>query len=330
MKDKTMTFANDNGERAQTLVAMLTYRRPAGTKSERRFIRNFIRPLGVDTDAVGNLYKRIGDAPVLWSSHTDTVHKHGGAQHVEVQKGMARLSKNSKSNCLGADCTAGVWLMREMILAKRPGLYIFHRAEECGGIGSDHIASTTPELVAGIRYAIAFDRRGTQDVITHQAGGRCASDDFAYALADGLDMDYLPSPDGIFTDTANYTDLIGECSNISVGYDYEHSTAEQLNLMHLLTLRERLLKLDTSKLPSVRQPGDWEPLARSTGRFNCSNLGWSWDDVDADQEPRGRRHSLPDLCAQHPELVADILEQYGITGDELASMIWERGGILRN
>src|SRR5689334_19940192 len=94
----------------QTIVAMLGYKRPAGSKTERAFIREWIRPLGVEQDKAGNLYKRIGDSPVLWSCHTDTVHKDGGGQLVAVKDGIATVA-SPNSNCLGADDTAGIWLM---------------------------------------------------------------------------------------------------------------------------------------------------------------------------------------------------------------------------
>src|SRR5215207_8746363 len=59
----------------ETLHEMLTYRRPASSKTEEQFIERYIRPLGVATDGAGNLHKRIGNADILWSCHTDTVHR---------------------------------------------------------------------------------------------------------------------------------------------------------------------------------------------------------------------------------------------------------------
>jgi hypothetical protein len=40
------------------------------------------------------------------------------------------------SNCLGADCTTGVWLILEMIKANVPGVYVIHSDEEVGGKGA--------------------------------------------------------------------------------------------------------------------------------------------------------------------------------------------------
>jgi hypothetical protein len=300
---------------------MLGHKRPAGSKTERRFIRSFIAPLGAKPDAFGNHVLRIGDAPVMWSCHTDSVHKEGGKQLVEVSHGIASLARGSTSNCLGADDAAGVWLMREMILARRPGLYVFHRAEECGGQGSDYIARRNPALLDGIRYVVAFDRRGYGDVITHQAMGRCASDAFASSLADQLGKPYAPCDTGVFTDTANYVDLIGECSNISVGYDCEHSKGETLNVSHLVELREALLTLDASRLEYERAPGDVDIEDDWDGRAYGST-GSHWERTT---EPR----RLTGLCRDYPDLVAEVLSAYGITAEEIEDEIFAQTGMVR-
>src|SRR3546814_16306749 len=76
---------------------------------------------------------------------------------------------------LGADDGAGLWIMLGMIAAACPGLYLFHRGEEQGCLGSRWIERHTPELLANIDAAIAFDRAGLGDVITHQSYGRTCS-----------------------------------------------------------------------------------------------------------------------------------------------------------
>lgn len=306
-----MTFARNGA--VSTLLEMLTAKRPAGSKAERRFIKQYIEPLGVTRDAMGNLCKRIGDAPVLWSCHTDTVHRDGGSQMVVVRDGFAMLPKDSTSNCLGADDTAGVWVMSEMIRAKRPGLYVFHRAEEIGGVGSSHIASRNPGLVDGIACAIALDRRGTGDVITHQ-GGRCCSDAFAKALAASLGGSYAPSSQGIFTDTANYVDLIGECTNLSVGYSNEHKATECLDIPFVAGLRDTLLDLDTSDLPIVRKPGEEEDFID----YRPHGAHWSqWEDYDSLYDQR----RLADIVREYPDAAASILEELGYDAETLAHEI---------
>jgi len=307
-----MTFERNGA--VSTLLEMLTARRPAGSRTERRFIREHISPLGMGVDKYGNLYKRIGDAPVMWSCHTDTVHRDGGRQLVIVRDGFAELPKDTTSNCLGADDTAGVWLMCEMIRAERPGLYVFHRAEEIGGVGSSHIAAHRPSWLDGILCAIALDRAGTGDVITHQ-GGRCCSDVFAQRLAAKLGGAYKPCDRGVFTDTANYVDIIGECTNLSIGYYKQHTTGEHLDLPFLLSLRDTLLALDTRDLPIVRKAGedDWDDWGMAWSKHADYRSIY-------DQTPS----SLTQLIRDYPEEVADLLLDYGIDAGELDREIRQR------
>lgn len=303
----------------QTIVAMLGYKRPAGSRTERRFIADYLRPLALQQDKCGNLYRRIGDSPVLWSCHTDTVHRDGGKQNVRLIDGIATTADKA-SNCLGADDTAGVWLMVEMIKAERPGLYVFHRSEEIGGIGSSYIADSFPKLLEQSTIAIAFDRKGCNSVITHQWGGRCASDAFAYSLGNALAMGHRPDDTGSFTDTANYMGLIAECTNLSVGYVGEHTSKESLDVSYLIDLRDALLGLDGRDLIVERDPNyDEDTFDREEWHSGVHAF------TDADQSPR---HTLDiyQLVRDNPAEVADFLEEYGFSASELASVIRLRGG----
>jgi len=262
---------------------------------------------------------RFGDSPVMWSSHTDTVHATPGQQRITYKDGLIKLSAlEAESNCLGGDCGVGVWLMLEMIRAKKPGLYIFHRDEETGGHGSEWLARNNAELLDGIQIAIALDRRGTDSVITYQAGARCASDAFAESLARQI-PGYKPDSTGLFTDTANYTAIVPECTNLSVGYEGAHSKAETVDIAHACALLDCLLALDVSALAVERDPtvsddrddwgaydgryGSWE-RERPYGRFDRRGAGYDCRDVR-------------DFVDAYPDIVADYLEQLGITLDDL-------------
>src|SRR5208283_2027394 len=304
------------------LCQMLQYRRPAGSSSEQAFIERWIDPLGVGVDAYGNRFKRIGDAPVLWSSHTDSVHSTDGPQRVSIdQTGTIGLQAGETSSCLGADCATGVWLMRHMILAGVEGLYIFHRAEELGGLGSRHIAQETPELLDGVRYAIAFDRRGYDSIITHQ-GSRCASNAFALSLAPHLPKGFAPDDTGLLTDTANYDHLIPECSNLSVGYHDAHSPDETQDALFALRLLESIKRLDISSLVCER-----DPLAQESEDASWVDYlhGSNWlDDVGRkrSRKPRARLFDselmdMAELCEQRPFAVAEALLRLGMTLEDL-------------
>jgi acetylornithine deacetylase/succinyl-diaminopimelate desuccinylase-like protein len=309
------------------LWEILQLRRPGGSKTERRFVTRFLDSIGCQSDSYGNRWLKIGDSPVLWSSHTDTVHTTPGKQRIKVADGVISLADGeTESNCLGGDCGVGVWIMLELIRAKKPGLYIFHREEETGGHGSAWIAENNPGLLAGIRYAIALDRKGTNSVITYQSGARCASDAFAESLADQL-HGYAPDSTGLFTDTHNYTGLVPECTNLSVGYESAHSSKETVNVWHACGLLDSLLALDVDRLVCARDPAAVESLYDDRwDDWRFEGPYGRFDSPAVSHDRRGRfvkraasyeARSVLDFVESYPDVVADILEQYGITLDDL-------------
>lgn len=234
------------------LKEMLTYCRPARSNTETEFIDNFIKHnRNAQEDAFGNVYIIVGESDTLFSCHTDTVHSKEGRQEVIDDQVFGIFSKKD-GEVLGADDTAGIWIMLNMIDNNIPGVYIFHKDEEIGGLGSAWIAKNKPDYIKGINKAIAFDRRGQDEVITHQFMGRCCSDIFGNALAEEIGVGYRTSPLGIFTDTAQYTSFIIECTNISVGYENEHTPHEYLDYTFLCDiLMPKLLKVDYETLPVI-------------------------------------------------------------------------------
>jgi hypothetical protein len=210
---------------------------------------------------------------------------------------IALTDARTRRSCLGADDTVGVYLLREMIRAGIPGYYVFHYGEERGGIGSSALARTHGDyLRAHFDRAIALDRQDTGDIVTHQSGMRTASDAFAHALGSALwhldsDLEYFGTH-GVYTDTAEYADLIPECSNLSVGYQRQHSEAETVDLAHVDRLCDVLCsgQLDTEALPVVRDPRAWMEYAALEQTEQRSLRLWpedTYDDADyvTDDDP---------------------------------------------
>jgi hypothetical protein len=333
--------------RVCNLVEMLRYRRPANSNTQKAFISKFILPTGAKVDPHGNVMLRIGDFPVMWSSHTDTVHSKEGMQKVTIEGDIIKLPKNAKdSSCLGADCTTGVWIMLEMIKAKVPGLYIFHNAEERGCLGSKAILEKEKYLLTDLKYAIAFDRRAYTSVITFQSGSRCASDAFAESIIPMLPLKYEIDKGGIFTDTATYTEVIPECSNLSVGYEHEHTMAETQSISHALALRNAMVRIDLTKLVCKRDPAKRE--------YSYSNRYYDYLDRRGSEDEtvwfNGRRYkriadghlrevkgihnqyeplsprTMIDVVKRYPEEVADLLESFGYDLNTLLLSIEETYG----
>lgn len=237
------------------LAEILAYRRPAYSKTEERFVRHLIDSVpGIQRDEYGNrLFLREGSRTMI-AVHTDTVHRSEGMQRIQERKGVVSLHpKERVSNCLGADDGAGVYAALRMIQAEAPVSVIFHRAEEIGGKGSDYLAYHYPHILEKFDICLSLDRRGAEDVIVEQWNGPCCSLEFALGLAEALGLGHKPGS-GTFTDSANYTEIIPECSNLGIGYACEHRPQETLAVDYLECVIERLCKVDWASLPVVRDP----------------------------------------------------------------------------
>jgi hypothetical protein len=247
----------------KTLARGLSAKRPHNTVAVSDFTEWLFNALPAElksftsVDGAGNLHidNRVAGSRTLFIAHVDTVHKETGAN--KIRKTASTWYADGAA--LGADDGAGVALLMHMMHHNIHGYYIFSQGEECGGIGAKHLEKNHADLLKQFDRAIAFDRRGTDSIISHQGWGRCASDTFCQALADELNLHdenlmYTPDDTGVYTDTAEFVDIIPECTNISVGYDHEHSQQECLNIHHYELLSQAVLAVQWDKLPTDRDP----------------------------------------------------------------------------
>jgi hypothetical protein len=217
-------------------------------------------------DGAGNLHIDTREGPqhrTLITAHTDTVHRTGGTNIVRYDDTDPNhiTLRADEGSCLGADDGAGVALAYHMIVNGFKGYTILFRNEESGGLGSQWLADNMPQALAELDRCVSLDRAGGHDVITHQAGGRCCSDVFADALASALTTDdmmlcYTADDSGVFTDSANLTDLIGECTNVSIFYKSQHGDGEYQDITFLAALADQLVRVQWDDLPVVRKPGE--------------------------------------------------------------------------
>lgn len=346
-----------------SLLDILSHCRPYPSPGELDFIVKYLDGIeGMQHDEIGNRYIRVPNedgskSTMLWSCHTDSVHSptKDGRQNVkwDADGNIVSLNEGKPGQCLGADDGAGMWLLLEMLKENRPGLYIFHRGEEKGGVGSRWLLKNTPQLLEGIQYAVAFDRHSLTSIITHQGGMRCCSDDFAHALGAALIDGYALDDGGSFTDTKVYVDIVPECTNVSVGYYDQHGPRETLDVRQCLKLRDALLKLDATKLPVVRKAGDKESRWPSYTRYSnytpqlpvarqqtAYQKAWGTEDAAYDAwlkentdsriplvNPKEDMATLTRVCRQFPEAVARILTHFGVTSVDVADTILGLAGI---
>lgn len=264
----------------------------------------------------------------LFVAHLDTVHREDGANPVMYDPEMQWMWKED-GQALGADDGAGIYVLYKMIEAGVPGTYLFTVGEECGGIGSRWMADNCGAFLGQFDRAIAFDRRGTTNVITHQGCGECCSDAFATVLAAELtdammnteyeNYPHAPDPTGVYTDTAEWVRLIPECTNISVGYANEHGGKETLDVGYLNALVQSVLVIAWEHLPVMR---DHTKIAVWDSWGSLGNWG-SGSDLGLDERVFGEYpamddaeylmlydmddRDIEDLVYSDPELVTKML-----------------------
>jgi len=253
---------------------------PYGTETQ---LVSFL-PRGYFKDKHGNYYLKIGDSKTAFTCHLDTACKTQVTVNHKIDKNI--ISTDGKS-ILGADDKAGMTILLYMIEKNIPGLYCFFIGEEVGCIGSGKACDDLQFV--GYQRMISFDRRGTKSVITFQSSKRCCSDEFATELSNrlnryGLSME--PDSTGVYTDSAEFTHVIPECTNISVGYYREHTTFEHQDIEHLIKLCIAVTKIDWETLPVNRDEKKVEYKSYSYSSYGNGG-GWSSYDYDTKKYDKG-------------------------------------------
>src|ERR1035437_1287963 len=266
----------------ETFLKLTSKTYPHGTE---RQLFSFL-PKGVKQDLWANYFHEIGNTKTIFACHLDTANKlQGKVKH----KFDGDYIRTDGTTILGADDKAGVTILLWLIENKIPGTYYFFIGEEVGCIGST-AASKDIDRFEKYDRIVSFDRRDVCSVITHQSWSRTCSDKFADALISEIGKGgiYLKKDDnGVYTDSAEFTDVIPECTNISVGYYDEHKFSERQDIKFLEELCQSLLLVNWESLPTDRDPkdteykkydySDYDPdgwASSGNGGWN-TNSGWS-------------------------------------------------------
>lgn len=239
-------------------IELTTKTYPIGTE---KAVRNLL-PKKLIEDPFGNLYWIIGKSDTMFCAHLDTVDSGSPGKNLDIVHVLeGNILKTDGNTILGGDDKAGVVIMLYMIEKGIPGFYLFTHGEEKGCVGSSKLSQklqTKPdEIYKNIKKIIAFDRAGFSSIITHQMTQRSASDAFANTLIDELNksgLKYTLDTKGYYCDSAEFADIIPECTNISVGYLDQHSKTERQDLDFLEKLAEACCKVDWASLPVERDP----------------------------------------------------------------------------
>ena len=240
-----------------TFLSLVTKTYPMGHEKE---VLEFLPKL--NTDIHGNYYKIIpGDNQTMFTSHLDTADwKQTDIKLMSNIVGGEEFIFTDGKTILGADDKAGVTIMLYMMSHNVPGLYYFFLGEEKGGVGSRLLSGDFDEVdyLKDIKRCISFDRRKTGSVITSQYGRVCCSNEFGSFLCNEYNSNGMKlslDDTGIFTDSASFIDNIPECTNISVGYENEHTFKEIQNITFLEKIAKASVNVKWNKLPVIRKVG---------------------------------------------------------------------------
>ena len=169
------------------------------------------------------------------------------------------------SVCLGADDRAGVWIALEMIKqgTLTPFEYGFFMGEEIGGIGSGAYADTKPNHTCYIGLDRA-SKGGKQNLATYGYDSQELIDCFPYPESYGTMSDC-----SVLADATNTP-----CVNLSVGYDFEHTPKEQLNIAQMIETLNVMLninipEIEYSKAICCDMCGEHLPLYDKNGLILC-------------------------------------------------------------
>jgi hypothetical protein len=289
---------------------------------EEQYYGALLEGLGFAEDGIGNWVLTIdnadGTAPnTCFAAHLDTADSTPVA--ITRFRDDCDFIFTDGESILGADDRAGVTVLLSLCQRDVPGIYYLFSGEERGCVGSTKAAKLKC-LPDNVNKVICFDRKGWEDIITHQGGRRTCSDEFAYALANEMKkhgVGLVPSANGVYTDSREFADDIPECTNIAIGYSGAHTEGENQDLGHLREVIVAALNIDWEALPIHRSPekDEYEGYGKY-GRWD----GWGTDDDGYWSNRDGSRYGVSakmekdDWCSAIGDLADDF--EMGIPPDE--------------
>lgn len=308
--DKSADKSDMNKFIRNTFLKLTSNTYPYGFEEDlvKELIESKLFPSDIQKDRFGNYFYKIGESRTVFTSHLDTACKDSTSVIHVIKNNIIRTDGKT---ILGADDKAGVSIMLYMMKHNIPGVYYFFIGEEVGCVGSRQAATIASDFRGKYDRMISFDRRSTDSVITYQSSTRCCSDEFANNLASELNksgLKYKKDDTGVYTDSAEFVDIISECTNLSVGYYGEHTVNESQDISHLEKLADACLKVNWENLVTKRDPSKTEYKSygrdyssytgRNFGKNNFSNHDYGWG---SDWNSRKNRATYKKTYAYHDD-----------------------------
>lgn len=293
----------------ETFLKLTSRTYPYGNEHRLRYML----PKDIKRDKHGNFYYQIGKSKTIFACHLDTASKkYEEVTHVIEEN----IIKTNGKTILGADDKAGMCVLLYMMEQKIPGTYFFFIGEEVGCIGSKAAASKDKDFYSNFDRIISFDRKDTCSIITHQSWERCCSNEFAVSLSNqfiDLGLELKPDDTGVGTDSAQFTDIIPECTNISVGYYKEHTHEEHQDIDFLEKLCMAGCLINWEELPVKRNPQIKEYKEYNYSNSNNHYASWleksrakRWNDNPKRKDLLNKVYGYDDQTLYDASLAEDV------------------------
>ena len=183
----------------------------------------------------------IGNIPIALVAHMDTVFSSPVSTLYYDQRKNVMWSPDG----LGADDRAGVFAIIKIIQSGLRPSIILTTDEECGGLGASALAEEKCPI-PDLKYMIQLDRRGTNDCVFYDCG---TTEFIDYVETFGFCEAF-----GSFSDISFLMPAWDICgTNLSVGYEDEHSKTETLHFNALYATIEKVKRmLQEENIPTFK------------------------------------------------------------------------------
>ena len=207
----------------------------------------------LNIDEYGNMYIKIGESDILFTAHLDTYSDRVERVNSYIENGFLQTDGDT---ILGGDNKTGCAILLNMINNNINGTYYFFVREEVGREGSMWLNNRIDK--DEYKLVVAFDRRETNRLVTHQRALKMCNDNLTNLLLNELSSEeykFYEDHFGFSCDTFSFIDKINNCINISNGTYDEHKSSEKVDLKFFEYLYNKVLEIDwdgISKLSNVK------------------------------------------------------------------------------
>lgn len=211
-------------------------------------------------DEYGNMYIKIGnwyENKLLFTAHLDTYSSEIETINSKIENGFL---KTDEKTILGGDNKTGCAMLINMINNNISGTYYFFVEEEVGRKGSIWFNNQIKD--GEYTFAVAFDRKETCSLVTHQRGIKLINDELTKVLLDEFsskEYEFKVDHFGFSCDTVSLIDKVNNCLNISNGTYDEHKKTERVDLEYYDYMFNKVIEIDWEKISknsNIKERGD--------------------------------------------------------------------------